>query len=447
MTPRLESLLSATYVSTSKGEQILRKLTRAAGFTSENVIARLAVSRSLQDPPIEWSDELNQDTDGKQLRGNTLLGRQEVAAALLAMIYEAHRADSPTIEDVRQLVRLHLDRGLRLLDADIGDGDVEDLFLRYAAGSLSDGSPISAASAVSPLAVVQSQVVGQQRLKRQLSTLLTTAVTHTPARFNRVVGLVGPDGFGRAHVARSIAQSFQLPMVEFDPADCNERFPDLLGDRLAVQGYATEIRRDQLVVPACIIYFRDAGLLEPDVYEDLRRCIPRARPIELFERRVRLLGGGLLLGASHLPADSTRTDLTFESYTRDEVAEIIRRVMGGWPLEIRRHLALAGRLTPGTALRLAQEFQAEVRTRGANARPSETLLLAMMEGKWGIDRLGLTQDDYAFLNELATTPISQEGIQQNDLLFMTRLRLIRATGDSVALTDRGAEALRAKEAQ
>jgi DNA sulfur modification protein DndE len=444
----LDNLLTATYTSTTEGERILRKLTRASGFTSENVIARLAVARSIKDPPISWAEELEVDLNGKQIRGLTLLGRQEVAVGLLAMIAEVHRAESPTVDDTRQLIRRHLDRGLRLLDSDIADRNIEDALLDYAAESLADGSPSNAVASVSPTSVLNSQVVGQQTVRKNLSALLIKSVERVPARISRLVGILGPDGFGRAHLARAVAASLQLPLIDLEPADCGDSLIDVLTDRLAVQGYAVETIKEQALVPACVIYIRNAEALGEAEYKDVGSAVSRTRSASTGRPRFRLLGGGVLLGARELPRDSSRIDLCLESYTRDEVAEIIKRVMGGWPLEVRRHLALAGRLTPGGSLLLAQEFQAEVRSRGGNVRPSETLLLGIMESKWGIDRLGLTKSDYQTLHGIQEGIISGDDVEQIDSFFFGRLGFIKTIAGGLTLTSRGAEALKAQgEAQ
>lgn len=445
MSSKLDSLLTATYTSTSEGERILKQLTRSAGFSSENVFARLAVARSLKDPPIKWPEELDLDLSGKQIRGQTLLGRQEVAVPLVSMICESHRAEKPSVEDIRRLIRLHWDRGLRLLRSDLGDQSVDDLFLSYASQVLTEESFSSSGASVSPSSVVQELVVGQHGIKKRLAPVLTSASASAPPRLQKLMGVMAPPGFGKLHLARAIATSLQLPLIEIPATDVKSGFVQAARSRLSEQGYLLPSTATGVELPVCLMYVSDAEFLGTEDHRILNRLASGSRAVRIEEELVRFTGGGVILGGQVLQPDKKRVDLILESYARDEVAEIIRRTVGSWPQEIRRHLSLAGRLVPRDALVLAEEFREAVKSRGENARPSETLLLTLMREKWGLDRLGLSDGDYTTLGRIASNDILRKDLSVRDVFFFTRLGLVRESSGSVELTRRGIEALQAWE--
>ena len=445
MSANFDSLLTATYTSTTEGEAILKQLTRSGGFSSENVFARLALARSLKDPPIEWAEELDQNLVGKQIRGQTLLGRQEIAVPLVAIVCEVHRAERPSIDDLRRLIRLHWDRGLRLLKADLGQQSVDDLLLSYAAEVLAEESGSSTGALVSPSSVVQELIVGQQQLKKYLSPMLALASASTPPRLERAIGFVAPPGFGKRHIARAVATSLQLPLVELPASDLKSGFIPAVRSRLSEQGYLLPAIKDVVQLPACVLFISEAELLTAGDHRVLTSLASGSRAVRIDGGLVRLTGGGVIIGGQAFPRDKKRSDLALESYSRDEIAEVIKRSVGSWPLEVRRHLSLAGRLVPHDALVLAGEFRDAIRSRGNNSRPSETLLLTLMREKWGLDRLGLGQSDYTTLGRIAKNQVVISDLSLRDVFFFSRLGLVRQLRQSVELTSRGREALEAWE--
>ena len=82
----LEELNTTMFTSSKQGKELVTELTRKSGFSSENIISRLAISRSLQED-INFKHEYSADPRGKQIRGKTLLGKKETAlAAQIAFI-------------------------------------------------------------------------------------------------------------------------------------------------------------------------------------------------------------------------------------------------------------------------------------------------------------------------------------------------------------------------
>ena len=113
----LEEINVTMFTSSKEGKDLVTELTRNAGFSSENIISRLAISRSLQESKDLREDYVS-DPRGKQIRGKTLLGKKETALTLLTMIL----VNSSVLlenEEVKQHVRLHWERGLRLINNDL----------------------------------------------------------------------------------------------------------------------------------------------------------------------------------------------------------------------------------------------------------------------------------------------------------------------------------------
>jgi len=210
-----------------------------------------------------------------------------------------------------------------------------------------------------------------------------------------------------------------------------------LDEQLAAQGYGIGVENSTSVIPPSIIYLSDAeGLTSEDL--DVLLAL---RPLKNRKRAgavARLSGGGVILGsrADISPKDADVIKLT--AYTRDEVAEIIKRELGAWAPEIRKYVALAGRLNPALAVARGREFLDWVRE--SKKSPSEGLLLELMQSRWGIDRLGLTPSDYGALGELDSGVTV--ALAKPDADFLERLGFIRERNLVWELAPRGQQALR-----
>lgn len=125
MTDLVDAAQRTTFQLTHTGSARLRRMTRASGLSSENVVSRVAIVRSLCEPAPIDVPVIEEVADGKEIRGATLLGRTRPAALLLAMLAK-HAGRRLELDDVRKLVRFHWERGLALLAADCPDGNVTD---------------------------------------------------------------------------------------------------------------------------------------------------------------------------------------------------------------------------------------------------------------------------------------------------------------------------------
>lgn len=438
--PSTSQLLNAVYVSSQEGASILSALTKKAGFSAENVVSRLAIARSLLAPAGSWDERLTVDSNGKQIKGFTLLGRQEIASALLAMIIESED-EQVTLDDLRRLVRLHWERGLRLMSSDLGPRDFAELLVDYSQKSMLSGGASTQEAAASASKAIGSAFVGQHELKKALRGLIQAAEQTDPVRFRDAVFLVGPRGMGQTKVAWALSAALHLPLVELGTGALANANATLLAleRQLAAHGYTKEEPRPGYFrYPPCVVYVRVEG--QSDLLMALR---PSRTYSSLGGSHVCVSGGALIVSGREKPIGQGH-ELPMSPYTREEVAEILRRAIGSWPLEMRRLLAVAGRLNPSDAVAKANEYFSIAKALGPGAGPSESHLLGVMHEKWGVDGLGLLPSDYAYLQVLPSRGADSEA--GHDVVdFLERLGLIRRAAQEVALTERGRLALEAHQ--
>lgn len=413
----IQPLLTATYVSSKGAEKLLKSLTKEAGFSAENVVARLAIARSLQEGELLLTEEAS-EAGGKQIRGSTLLGRRETAATLVGMISLA-QSHPPTLDTLKDLVRRHWERGLELIESDRqATGDLDAVFLTYLSSAVAEDIK---GHQLEP-GVLQDEIVGQHDVVKVL-------ISHASARAGSedlwlgTIALVGEDGCGKSHLAATLGAALGLPYVEVEitPGE---------NPRKAV---SARCRRQKITVSP-------SGQLSAVVGISASSS-NSAQVQQLAGERSFLTKGAVCLMSrdeQDIEADLT---LKLHSYTRDEVAEILHRRVGGWPLEVRRLLSLAGGLNPGISKTRALEYRNLLREKGSG-RPNENSLLSVMADEWGIDRLGLGPKDYEYLRALRDT-VDPPAVPNHGLLM--GLGLISMKKGMTTLTSRGEEAVNAQE--
>ena len=436
------TLLNASFGSTAVGEAILKRLTRHAGFGADNVIARLAIARSLMEGGDPWSAEFEEDSSGKQIRGMTLLGRHDVATSLLAMIVEAH-GGVESVDELRRLVRLHWERGLRLLDAELAAKDFESLLLEYLNDAgLSDDHEGSGSWAGDPERVLSQHVVGQPAVVASLARLLESNLSDAGIPLLRQpIVLVGPKGAGKGALATAIATQSHVPIVSISAPEItgSKELLRLIEDDLAQQGHLVETVGDARVqLPEYVLHVDSAELLSDQQISWIRALRPDGKWHDTGDARIRIPGGAVVLGSTRpLKLRGTET-LHLAGYARDEIAEILRRELGGWPLEIRRLLGLVGRLNPGRTVGRARAFASYVQEKSTSGRPSETLLFQLMNDEWHVDRLGLAASDYELLDSIASG--ADVALDTETRQFFSKLGLIDDS-DGPRITSRGRSAI------
>lgn len=440
MSDALSQLLNAVYTSSAEGQQILHRLTREAGFSADNVISRLAIARSLADGNLPSTAPWEPSRSGKQIKGFTLLGRQELAAPMVAMVLQS-AARRLRVEDLKSEIRLRWEHGLRLIELDSARSSLEDCLLKYAAeANLSDLTTNDGRPLVSVASVLAEEVVGQLPTRETLVEILQEAVLKTPCRVDGPIAVVGHSGMGRRTIANAIARAMQLPLITLDRSDCVDEAHALsrLEWQVALAGDIPSACADAgMVIPACVVYVSAPDDCDVDAVGRYRAFHPGVQLVDFAGKRVRSAGGALVVGC-RVPMPGF-TNLALSSYSLNEVAEIVARRIGKWPLELRRYLGLAGRLNPQIAIERGEELL-EVAHHDPRGRPSEGMLLEMMAHRWGMDRLGLTPRNYATLQELSAGNPTH-WTPDEECSFLVAMGLIRNSHDCWEITNRGKEVL------
>jgi Holliday junction DNA helicase RuvB len=149
----------------------------------------------------------------------------------------------------------------------------------------------------------------------------------------------------------------------------------------------------------------------------------------------------------------TRTrEIRLQPYTRDEVAEIVGRIYKGWPIEVRRLVAMAGRITPRMAKERGRDLARILDQDHGGSRPSEAMVIEVMEKEWGLDRLGLSHQDHAYLklvleskgpaglaNLASRMSLEPDQVEQEIEPFLLALGMMDRTAKGRMLTEQGKE--------
>lgn len=92
-------------------------LTRKHNLGAENVIARIAIARSLEEG--EKLDLTNlKDSGGKIYSRAVLLGdKEDIYIGMICSFYGIHQSN----QDLGKYIKLHLDKGLKLIFDDVDD--------------------------------------------------------------------------------------------------------------------------------------------------------------------------------------------------------------------------------------------------------------------------------------------------------------------------------------
>lgn len=356
--------MEATYKCSKAGTTRMKHLTRLAGFTSDNQVSRLAIARSLLEPlPASVPDQ--PDQEGKEIKGATLLGREGPARLMLAMI-TVHAAQPQADDGLRKLVAFHWERGLTLLDDEIQkDGNAFDLVLaRLAAASVltDDEYDDDDRGGIAPEDLLGARIVGQLEARKSVSRLLQEAAKSDPPVMAETLLFTGPASTGKTLFSKTIAETLRLPYIEVTGSmiDSAEKLFDQID---AVLGEAGQLpadtgRKSGLPFrkhPPLVIFIDEAHTLKRPVQDALLTMTePSERTAKLKTMIADMADATVLLATTDSaklakPFKTRCTEIRLAAYTRDEIAEIIGRSYRGWGLEVRRLIAMAGRVTPRIA--------------------------------------------------------------------------------------------------
>ena len=132
MSDLVDAAQRASYQLSLAGSSKLRRMTRISSLTSENIVSRVAIVHSLDEPV---NDDYPRDAlagGGKEIKGLTLLGKRRQAGLLVALV--CRHAPRPVDADVlRSLIRFHWERGVAMLARDTAGTTVIDWMARRVA--------------------------------------------------------------------------------------------------------------------------------------------------------------------------------------------------------------------------------------------------------------------------------------------------------------------------
>jgi DNA sulfur modification protein DndE len=120
---------------------------------------------------------------------------------------------------------------------------------------------------------------------------------------------------------------------------------------------------------------------------------------------------------------------------RDELAATVARRYPRWPTEVCRLVAMAARLDADQVDAVAARLAADAGANELNDAITESTALRVLQGKWGINRLGLTPADRDTLARL----LKDEPIEATDVSvsLLQALGLVSVRGSKVTLTALG----------
>lgn len=267
-----------------------------------------------------------------------------------------------------------------------------------------------------------ADLVGQGLAINMLKRKLATALAQTPPTLGETILLAGPPSTGKTTLASRMASVLQFPFVEIDGKTIKTReqmFAMLETAALASDMSFTRQGQDKgglpvYAVPPIMMFIDEAQQVSEDLQNALLAALePKQRRVVINHpegKRVMLTHNlCMVLATTHVTelGDAFRsrcTEIRLQSYTIDEVAEMVLRAMPSVGQDVARLIAIASRSIPRQALMLLRD--------------------AYDESGWSGDG-----DLSACVRRVASERgiTSTNGISKNDERYMEVLRVNKAT--------------------
>lgn len=360
-TALVERAMDTTFTSDTPTSLRLKNLVQSLDLPADNIAVRWAVCRSLAEGPVPLVGEI--EGGGKELKGRTLFGGSDLAPLLLAQLLVVEGSDV-VHTFFREVVLAHWSRGQLLLDKELqrlgGTGEAV-LIAEVDRRMLKTREPDFAA-----------QVIGQPDVVSTLKTMHKRAWKKRVPSLARPVVIKGLPGSGRSFIASLLARSLSDSVIDIRGTG-GTTAPDFRDPVHEIAEHASVL-----------------------LIENVDRVAARSRSAGVRE----LPGNVSVIATADLDFDTPKDwdEVRIAPYERDAVAQILRRHFG-WHLEVRRMIALAGRLLPALTIQRAESLAEVTPSAGASDRDA----VAAFE-RWGLDRLGLDDDDQKVLAALGDTP-------------------------------------------
>ena len=429
----LEEINVTMFTSSKEGKDLVTDLTRNAGFSSENIISRLAISRSLQESKDLGEDYVS-DPRGKQIRGKTLLGKKETALTLLTMIL----VNSSVLlenEEVKQHVRLHWERGLRLIKNDLKEKEINSLFLEYAKEAALNSVYSQTSGLGSPFAKLKESFVGQQMLKNELLEL-QEQVINDQDEFAETLALIGVEGSGKSFIIEQFGNSIGLDILKLFKDDFKNSLTLLtaLKTRMQEQGILFDESKDRLNIPRVILSVENLHLFTNKELE----LVKQLRPM----KNAKSLSGGVKVKNPNGILFISSTDIVdwakmynLEPYSRSEITQIIRRNVNGGTEEVRKFISLSGRLNPKQSIEKMEEAIKYAKNKEIPKALSEAIVFELMDDIWKTNKIGLSKEDLDLLTQIEGGALPDIVIsKKSDLHFFIGQRFLTVNSGNIEIS-------------
>lgn len=220
-TPTIVDFNNASFTTTALADSLNEDFKRRLGLTGRNMVARLAIARSLAVPSAPATPAERER--GKTIHGKNLFG--DDLRVWLAFILENAQSEDVSLEDVQDLVSAHWSRGLTLLEEDWkASGEDFDRFvlsLASQAGVKAEGRAQTRDRLDAGVFVPQAKAV--------IVTIGDDVTTHKKVEWTLNasggpphIAVLGAAGTGKTRTAmnmlRDMRQQSGVPVILFDMA-------------------------------------------------------------------------------------------------------------------------------------------------------------------------------------------------------------------------------------
>ena len=428
----LEEINSTMFTSSKEGRELITELTRKAGFSSENIISRLAIARSLQEND-QFKYEYAADSRGKQIRGKTLLGKKETALVMLAMLLVKH-GELIENEDLKTQIRLHWERGLRLIKRDLQNKELSQLILFYAQNAALSAN-YSDSGLGTPQAKLKESIVGQQLLKNQLLNLQDEIIENQES-FSEVISLIGSEGVGKTHIINEFANSLGLEVLNIEKEHLKNTSTLIshLKSSLQQKGVLFTDENEIFTIPKVVISIENFHQLEEKEVEMIKHLRPMPSIKNLSGGSKLKFPVGALFISSQEAVEWTRM-FYLEPYSRAEISQIIRRSVQGGTEEVRKYIALSGRLNPKLSIKKMQEAITFAKSYEKPKPLSEAVIFDLMDNVWKTNKVGLSKADIELLQQIENGALPNVVIErESDLHFFVGQRFINLNEGNIEVS-------------
>lgn len=429
----LEEVNITMFTSSKEGKELVSDLTRSAGFSSENIISRLAIARSLKDDS-NLQNVYESDPRGKQIRGKTLLGKKETALTLLSMLLVKANTLLEN-EEVKQHIRLHWERGLRLIKKDLDDKELRSLFLEYAKDAALNSEINTGSGLGSPAAKLKEGFVGQQLLKNELLELQEDIISNQDI-FAETLALVGIEGIGKSLIIEQFGNATGLEVITLVQENFKNSTTliEAVKAKMQGQGILFDESKNQVNIPRLIISIENLSTFS----KDEQALVKHFRPMKTAKS---LQGGtkikftnGLLFISSSNQVEWAKM-YTLEPYSRSEITQIIKRNVQGGTEEVRKFISLSGRLNPKLSISKMQEAIEYAKNREVPKALSEAIVFELMDDVWNTNKIGLSQKDIELLHQLNEGALPNIVLSETaDLHFFIGQRFLTVNAGNIEIS-------------